>query len=100
MSVYLAGPMTGLPEHNFPAFAAAAAALRAKGIDVLSPHELGCDNPGEDWAWYMREDMKLLLQCDEIVMLPGWRDSRGATLEHHVAVALGMRVTEYEAVAA
>jgi hypothetical protein len=35
--------MSGLPKHNFPAFDAAAADLRARGFDVVSPAEL--DDP-------------------------------------------------------
>jgi hypothetical protein len=34
---YIAGPMTGLPEFNFPAFHAAAASLRARGFEVENP---------------------------------------------------------------
>ena len=37
--VYIAGPMTGLPDFNYPAFNAAAAKLRALGLEVLNPAE-------------------------------------------------------------
>lgn len=37
--VYLAGPMSGIPRFNFPAFFAAAAVLRSQGFDVVSPAE-------------------------------------------------------------
>jgi hypothetical protein len=30
--------------------------------------------------------------CDAIQLLPGWENSRGATLEHHIAVALGLQI--------
>lgn len=39
--IYLAGPMTGLPEHNFPAFHAEAARLRGLGYHVENPAEHG-----------------------------------------------------------
>lgn len=39
MRVYIAGPMTGLPEYNFPAFHAAAKAWRDAGWEVLNPAE-------------------------------------------------------------
>ena len=41
----------------------------------------------------MRTDLLALLSCDAIHMLPGWRESKGATVEHAVAVACGMPVT-------
>ncbi len=91
MRVYLSGPMTGLPELNFPAFHAAAAALRAKGLEVVNPAEI---NPNADKTWEqcMRADIKALCDCDALVMLPGWERSRGAHLEVHVAHRLGMQI--------
>lgn len=45
--IYLSGPMTGLPELNFPAFAAMTANLRADGHTVTNPAELYPDGgPG------------------------------------------------------
>lgn len=91
--VYLAGPMTGLPEHNFPAFHAAAAVLRERGHEVVSPAEANAAHVGH-WAWeqFMRADLALLVTCERIAMLPGWARSKGASLEHHVATELGMPV--------
>lgn len=87
MTVYISGPMTGLPEYNYPAFAAAKAYLQGLGFYVLSPHEApACDS----WAAYMKHDLKLLLECEAIVLLPGWKTSRGALLEKMVADNLGI----------
>lgn len=38
-TLYIAGPMSGIPQFNFPAFIAAAAALRAQGYTIISPAE-------------------------------------------------------------
>lgn len=89
--VYVAGPMTGLPELNFPLFHRVTAELRARGALVVNPAELNPD-PTADWTDCMRADLKALVDCDAIVLLPGWEKSRGATLEHHVASKLGLRV--------
>ena len=40
LRLYLAGPMTGLPDHNVPDFHAATAELRAAGYEATSPAEL------------------------------------------------------------
>jgi len=84
--------MTGLPECNFPAFHAAAAELRARGYEVANPAEINAETGG-DWHFYLRADIKALCDCDAIVLLPGWENSKGAHLELHVAHRLGLRVS-------
>lgn len=90
--IYVAGPMTGLPDHNIPAFRAATKALRAEGLVVVDPSRRGSSIPGWGWIDYMRSALLDLVPCDEIALLPGWEKSSGARLEFHVATALGMKV--------
>jgi hypothetical protein len=87
--LYLAGPMTGLPGLNFSSFTTEALRLRGLGYEVANPAEI---NPDKNMAWSecMRADIKALCDCDAIALLPGWRESRGATLEQHIADRLGM----------
>lgn len=89
--IYIAGPMTGLPELNFPAFHAAAAALRAQGHHVENPAEINAD-PKAQWLDCMRMDIARLVMCDAVYMLPGWQNSRGALVEYGLAVGLGLQV--------
>lgn len=91
MRVYLAGPMTGLPNLNFPLFHAETARLRALGFDVVNPAEINCD-PSDGWAKCMRKDIAELVTCDAVALLPNWCDSRGATLERDIWHRLGMHV--------
>lgn len=98
MTIYIAGPMTGYPEFNYPAFAAAAADLRARGFEVVSPTEVSDDVAPDDYTterpygWYLRRSLRLLLDCDEVYLLPGWEGSTGARLEVEVARALRMPI--------
>lgn len=96
--VYIAGPMTGYPDLNFPAFHREAARLRSEGLEAINPAEINAD-PTAGWVDCMRADIRELVTCDAILMLPGWEKSRGATLEHHIAAALGMQVLRAEALA-
>ena len=89
--IYIAGPMTGLPDLNFPAFHAEAAKLRSAGHDVINPAEVNPDHT-MPWAQCMRRDIAELVTCDAIRLLHGWTASKGATLEHHIAERLGMQV--------
>jgi len=81
--VYLAGPMTGLPELNYPAFAAETARLRSLGFDVISPAEINPD--GGTWHECMRRDIAKLVGCDMVATLPDWHKSIGAQLEVYLA---------------
>lgn len=89
MTIYISGPMTGLPGYNYPAFDDAAAKLRAAGYDVVNPAEL-CD-PNMKWRECMRLNIAALMECDAIVMLPDWLHSRGACLELRLAYTVGIK---------
>lgn len=93
--VYVAGPMSGIAEHNFPAFNEAASRLRAQGLVVVNPAELNVGQEG-DWAACMRRDVAEMVTCDTLALLPGWDRSRGALVEVRLARDLGLRVTDLE----
>ena len=106
--VYLAGPMSGYTEFNFPEFDHVARHLRDDGYAVISPAELdradGFDEKGctgnealsvELRQRFARNDITAILQADEVVMLPGWRHSTGATNEARIASWLGTPISEW-----
>ncbi len=102
---YVAGPMSNIPQHNFPAFDTAAELLRDRGVDVVSPAEL--DDPeireeamrsldgsmvgrGETWGDFLCRDLKIVIDSvDMVYVLPGWSKSRGARLETFAAYVCG-----------
>jgi Domain of unknown function (DUF4406) len=103
MKVYIAGPMTGYPKWNFPAFFEAEAQLEALGYEVINPaHNDGAtvqealesagpvESPNNLWSDYMKRDLPHVLNVDMICLLPGWQNSKGASLEVTVAKAIGL----------
>ncbi len=94
--LYLAGPMRGFPDANFPAFHAAAAALRNQLYEVYNPaeHE-NFDGTFKPLAEYMIHDLPEVCRSDGIVLLPGWLASSGACLEYFVADYLGKPAYEF-----
>lgn len=88
--LYLAGPMTGYPGWNHPAFHAAANRLRGVGFTVFNPANYPPDDL--DWAGCLRRALHEVLDAEAIAVLPGWKSSRGARLEVYVARTLGMTV--------
>jgi hypothetical protein len=107
VKVYISGAITGLPlSVARDRFAAAAASLAAQGNDVVNPFdvpphpECACPDAaggdgagsGHEWGCYLRGDLAAMLNCDAILMLPGWEASHGARLELAVASAVGLKV--------
>lgn len=86
-TVYIAGPMTGLPDWNFPAFHAAAAAWRAAGWEVVNPAEEFDGKTDLPYRAYVERDIKRLLNVDAIAMLEGWDgpNARGSVWEREIA---------------
>lgn len=87
---YIAGPMTGIPEYNYPAFTAACTVLRANGMKVVSPHEVPWPEDHETmdveelWTEMMHRTNELLATVGGFILLPGWAHSRGALRELEV----------------
>ncbi|WP_082994533.1 DUF4406 domain-containing protein [Mycobacterium sp. 1245801.1] len=73
---YIAGPMTGYADHNYPAFNAMAKRLRDAGLTVINPAEIHPDTK-HPWDWYLRRDITELVKCARVVFLNGWSRSRG-----------------------
>ncbi len=96
--IYIAGPMSGLPKHNFPAFMEAAKKMRAKGYKIINPAELETVKPlCTTWEDCLRRDLRYILtKCYAIATIPGWKKSRGAKLETFVAKQLDMDVYPIE----
>lgn len=90
-TLYLSGPMTGRPDHNFPAFHAEAARLRALGYHVINPAELN-PSPGATRAECLRKDIAALTTCTAIALLPDWQHSVGALLEFTIAHHIGLHI--------
>jgi hypothetical protein len=90
-TLYVAGPMTGLPDFNYPAFRAAATELRDAGYVVEDPSANINPTP-DDYHGWLRAGLAQLITCDGVALLDGWEASGGARLEVNVAATLGMRV--------
>lgn len=89
--IYIAGPMTGLPDFNYPAFNARATDLADSGHVVLNPTTLN-DGTNKTWNQYLRESLTMMLSAEAVSVLPGWEQSKGATLEIQVALVIGIPV--------
>jgi hypothetical protein len=110
VKLYLAGPISGIPFFNFPAFHAAEDALRAKGHVVYSPARFTEGDHGPDFssryptgdpvaatcdgfdirmamAWNL---LSICTQADALALLPGWEQSNGTAVELAAAQYLGL----------
>ena len=115
MKIYLAGPMRGIPEFNFPEFHRAAAWLRRFGHEVFNPAEADNERRGVDISkgnvtgdesiasaqhdFDLREALGkdlawICAHAEAVALLPGWKRSKGASAEMQTARALGLKLFE------
>ena len=102
--VYISGPLTdpqtgNVSKENVTAFKRVHALLSKEGYrnSVCPTNVWACRWPwiymamdrvfGKEWAYrlVLIYDIFLLLRCDLIYKIPGWRDSRGANIESCIA---------------
>lgn len=90
--IYISGPLSGYDyKERQETFTTIQRILEYMNYEVKNP--LGncslCDSAKRQ---NMREDLKMLLDCDEIFMMDGWNRSQDCLLELNVAVAANMQV--------
>lgn len=105
--LYIAGPMRGIPEFNFPRFDWAELVLTTAGHATVSPaqhdREEGFDPAGMDGNEDLGElgfdlkaalgwDLEQVANADGVAVLDGWERSSGARAEVATAHALGIPV--------
>jgi len=87
---YISGKITGLPESEYKAnFEQAKKEVSELGLVPVSPVDLP-HNHERTWISYMKEDLTAFLTCDCIYLLENWESSKGAVIEFHLAVQLGL----------
>ena len=107
MRIYLAGPMSGMPDLNFPAFERARNKLRAEGHEVFCPAEATL-NAGWEVSESLNSDPNfrrevlaidlawICANAEAIALLPQWERSVGATAERATGIALGLLIMELD----
>lgn len=92
---YVSGPMTNYPDFNYPLFRQVTKEMRDQGFTVIDPSENDNGSSHRGWEFYIRMDLKNLMDCHAVVVLPGWETSKGANLEVSTARALSMPIYSY-----
>ena len=106
MKVYVSLPITGYPDGNEAMAREAAEAVRQAGHEPIVPHDIpprehagecperrtypGVTFGGHAGLCHLRADLIAMLDCDAIVLCPGWARSRGARVEADVARRVGI----------
>ena len=92
MKIYISGKISGTDLTETRArFAAAAKAMKRIGVEPVNPLENGLSEHNS-WEVHMLKNIADLLQCKAIYMLQGWKESKGARIEHYIATELGIHI--------
>jgi hypothetical protein len=92
--VYIAGPMTGLPDYNRAAFFAAEVDLKKLGAKVLNPAY--APDGLQSHASYMRIALAMVAEAECMFVLDNWHGSKGVAMEMDLAGRKGIPI-EYQA---
>ncbi len=93
VKIYISGKITGLELADAERkFSDCEKRLIAKNILPINPMKILPFKPELTWRDYMKADIAALFDCDTILMLPCWKDSKGAKLERIIAEQIGLKI--------
>lgn len=97
--IFISGPMSGLPEYNFPNFYRMADRLKNMGFEVVNPADLAITHEVAkviadpiEFRAMLEEEWEALRHCDTILLLEGWENSKGGRSELELALELGLKI--------
>lgn len=94
--LYISAPISGgEPEERRKFFAGVARDAAERGWQPVNPMDNGLEAEAP-WEQHMRKDIRMMLECDAIILMSGWQFSRGCRLEEIVAREIGLEVIEHE----
>ena len=101
-SIYISGPISAdsreEEERHIHVAGRVATDYMCQGWAVFCPHTMTADIHYKhskgllQWRDYLAADIYWLSRCDAIHMLPGWKNSKGASIEYLVAKGLGLEI--------
>ena len=92
MKIYISGKISGTDlTETRKRFTAVAKAMKRLDYEPVNPLENGLTEH-DSWEAHMLKDIADLLHCNAIYMLQGWKDSKGACIEHYIATEIGMPI--------
>lgn len=86
MKIYIAGPISGMPNFNREAFSNAKKALVDLGYEPVNPMDY--TSASMSYHACMRIAVGLMVGCDAVALLDGWEKSKGALIEYELAKTL------------
>ena len=94
MTIYLSGAITTDPDYieKFAQYKANLIKHRPTDVIICPVTDVNHAEHGKRWVDYMRADLRALLQCDAIALMPDWNNSIGARIERMLAVNLNMEI--------
>lgn len=94
IKIYIAGPITDLPENNIDEFRIVETILKKKGYDTIVPHDLFCGIDTQHFSHtdYMNICLPAAKNCNCLCFLEGWRESKGAIMEMELAIENNLKV--------
>ena len=85
MKIYISGAISSKPYMiAYSQFLKVENMVVNMGHTPVNPMKNGL-NKNDTWHEHMILDLILLSRCEAIIMLPGWKMSRGAKIEHEIA---------------
>lgn len=94
MKIYISGPISGQREEAEKLFSFIEGNIKLAGHVPVNPFKLH-GGKKNTWEQNLKEDIAELIWCDAIYLLPGWKSSRGARLEAHIAQELRLKIMNH-----